>query len=395
MEIHVTQRLDPPQAALAVEVVERKGLGHPDTICDSLAEEVSLGLCAHYREHFGTILHHNVDKVLLVGGRASPVFGGGEVDTPIEIYLSGRAADEVAGVRVPVEEIARARCEAWLRCNLRQLDVTRHVRLHTRIRPGARELVDLFLRHERGKDWVANDTSCGAGFAPLTPLEATVLRVERELRSAQMLARHPERGEDLKLMAVRRDERVELTISDALVAAHVPSMDAYLQARAALADEARELSGAQDVRVNAGDEPERGAVFLTVTGTSAEAGDDGEAGRGNRHNGLITPYRPMTMESVAGKNPVSHVGKIYNVLAQRIAAAVVADVEAVTSADCHLVSRIGAPVSQPQLTHLNVSLAPGAELTDVHRATREVVAAQLAALPALQEQLITGALRIC
>ncbi|HSJ96111.1 MAG TPA: methionine adenosyltransferase, partial [Myxococcota bacterium] len=69
---------DGPEAE-PVEVVERKGLGHPDSICDALAEAFSLALSRFYREHFGRILHHNVDKVLLVGGRAEPAFGGGAV----------------------------------------------------------------------------------------------------------------------------------------------------------------------------------------------------------------------------------------------------------------------------------------------------------------------------
>jgi S-adenosylmethionine synthetase len=394
MDLELTQTLDPPLAEQPVEVVERKGLGHPDTVCDALAEQVSLGLCAFYRERFGTVLHHNVDKVLLVGGHASPVFGGGEVDTPIEIYLSGRAADDVKGVRVPVDEIARERCEGWLRSNLRHLDVARHVRFHTRIRPGARELVDLFLRNAAGSEWLANDTSCGAGFAPLTPLERSVLELERALRTGSAPGSHPERGEDVKVMAVRRDGHVSYTVSDALVARHVPDMDAYLAARTSIANDVARITGAQEVSVNAGDEPQRGAIFLTVTGTSAEAGDDGEAGRGNRFGGLITPYRPMTMESVAGKNPVSHVGKIYNVLAGRVAQAAVDAARGVRSVDCHLVSRIGAPVSRPQLVHLRCALEPGRRLAELERPLKDAVAAQLEKLPALQEELMTGRLSI-
>lgn len=390
MDVRITQRLDPIVADQTVEVVERKGLGHPDTLCDALAEQVSLGLCAFYRERFGTILHHNVDKVLLVGGRSSPVFGGGDVDDPIEVYLSGRAADDVRGVRVPVEEIARERCEAWLRRSVRNLDVSRHVRIHIRIRPGARDLVDLFLRRGADSAWLANDTSCGAGFAPLTPLERSVLNLERELRSGAMLAQYPERGEDLKVMAVRRGRSVGYTISDAFVARYVRDMAFYVEARAALARDVTRLTGAEDVRVNAADDPERDAIFLTVTGTSAEAGDDGEAGRGNRWGGLITPYRPMTMESVAGKNPVSHVGKIYNVLATRIAEAVVAEVRGVRGADCHLVSRIGAPVSQPQLVHLACAFEAGLAPSEVDRRVNEVVVGQLRELSKLQDELASG-----
>ncbi len=53
--------------------------------------------------------------------------------------------------------------------------------------------------------------------------------------------------------------------------------------------------------------------------TSVEMGDDGATGRGNRGNCLITPMRPMSIEAIAGKNPVNHVGKIYNVIAQQVA----------------------------------------------------------------------------
>jgi S-adenosylmethionine synthetase len=92
--------------AETVEVVERKGLGHPDTICDALADALSRNLCREYRRRFGQILHHNVDKALLCGGRAAPQFGGGSVLAPIDIHLGGRATSEVGSDSVPIREIA-------------------------------------------------------------------------------------------------------------------------------------------------------------------------------------------------------------------------------------------------------------------------------------------------
>ena len=388
MDIVVTASADPPLAEQSVEVVERKGLGHPDTICDALAEEVSVALCQFYLERFGAILHHNVDKVLLVGGQSTPVFGGGEVREPIEIYLAGRATAEARGVRVPVAELAVESCKAWLRAHLRYLDVDEHVRLHTRIRPGSAELVELFLRQRETGDWLSNDTSCGAGFAPRTPLETAVLATEHGLRSEDALRKHPERGEDIKVMGVRHGERVALTVSDALVSAHVRSVADYRDQCAALAADARALSGAAAVEVNAGDDLARGAMFLTVTGTSAEAGDDGEAGRGNRPSGLITPYRPMTMESVAGKNPVSHVGKIYNVAAGRIAERIVAECDAVRGAECILVSCVGAKVREPQIAHVRCVLAPGAGVRDVEPRIRNLVGEGLAGLDRIYEDFV-------
>jgi S-adenosylmethionine synthetase len=81
----------------AVEVVERKGLGHPDTICDALAETLSRNLCREYQDRFDRILHHNVDKVLLCGGCAAPAFGGGAVTDPFTVYLAGRATAKARG----------------------------------------------------------------------------------------------------------------------------------------------------------------------------------------------------------------------------------------------------------------------------------------------------------
>ena len=48
-----------------VEIVEHKGIGHPDTMCDALAEAFGVALARDYRERFGRVLHFNVDKALL------------------------------------------------------------------------------------------------------------------------------------------------------------------------------------------------------------------------------------------------------------------------------------------------------------------------------------------
>src|SRR5512134_1572769 len=143
MRVSLRQLAGGGPGAEPVEVVERKGLGHPDSICDALAEAFSLALSRAYRERFGRILHHNVDKVLLVGGRSEPAFGGGQVREPIELTLAGRAVREWRGVAVPVEEIAREACETWLAAHLHALDARAHVRIACRVRPGAAELVEL------------------------------------------------------------------------------------------------------------------------------------------------------------------------------------------------------------------------------------------------------------
>lgn len=386
-----------PLGAQEVEIVERKGLGHPDAICDAVAEQISVRLCRYYRERFGAILHHNVDKMLLCAGAARPRFGGGEVTAPIELYLGGRATSEYRGAVIPIAELAIEACLDWLRANLRGVDVERDVRIVPRIRPGSGELARLFGRGEAVA--LANDTSCGAGFAPPTDLERAVLAVERALNHAETKARHPAIGEDVKVMGVRRGARIELSIACAIVDRFVPSLDDYVRATAAARDvaleAARRTTGLEvGAVVNAADDLARGDVYLTVTGTSAEAGDDGEVGRGNRVSGLITPYRPMTLEAAAGKNPVSHVGKLYNVAAARMAAGVVDRVPDVLDASCVLVSRIGHPIDDPQLADVRLVLEPGRCVDDVRAAVREVVTAELARLPALCDDLLDGRIAI-
>ena len=379
---------------LDVEVVERKGLGHPDTICDGVAEYISGQLCRYYLERFGIILHHNVDKILLCGGSARTAFRGGEVLEPSEFYLAGRATTEYRGETIPVAEIATEACRAWLRLHLPALDVDRHVKIVSRIRPGSGDLVRLYSKSQ-GAAPLSNDTSCGAGFAPLTPLERVVLEVEHALNSAETKRAHPAIGQDIKVMGVRHCSSIKLTISCAMIDRYLSGVDGYTQAKIAPQQVALETARGKtdlevDAIVNAADDLDRRDVFLTVTGTSAEAGDDGEVGRGNRTSGLITPYRPMTLEAAAGKNPVNHVGKLYNLAATAIASKATSEISGVQQAACVLVSRIGHAINDPQIVDVAVRLEAGQGIKSTAGPLRALVDRELQRFPALQSELLTG-----
>lgn len=386
----------PDTAPAPVEIVERKGVGHPDSICDALAETASQALCRLYRERFGMILHHNVNKVLLWAGAAEPSFGGGRVIEPFEIFLAGRATRRFKGIALPVEQIIEESCRAWFRIHLPALDADRHVKLHIMLRPASEELSDLFLRRSHENIVLANDTSCGVGFAPLTPLEAAVHAIEHYLNAPSVKADHPEIGGDIKVMGVRVGGEARFTISIAFIDAHISSAkdyaakkhDVYQIARGVAA---QSLGTSAAVEINTADRPPD-SLYLTVTGTSAEAGDDGEAGRGNRANGLITPYRPMTIESVAGKNPVSHVGKLYSLAAGLIAQTLVADIKEITAAECFLVSQIGHPITEPQIIDLRIRHVADALVQDFRSNVEEVVAAHLRRLVHFADDLLSGRL---
>lgn len=398
-QITITTREPSSPAYKPVEVVERKGIGHPDTICDALAEELSRALCRFYLDKFGIVMHHNVDKVLLRGGTSQPRFSGGVVTAPIELFMAGRATCEYKGITVPIEELIRESCVQWLQSHFHVLDPLQHIKLHSLIRPGSVDLVELYLRQEQTGIALANDTSCGVGYAPLSELERVVLQVEKSLNSADTKSAHPEIGEDIKVMGVRKQETLELTVACAFIDRYIKNVDDYVQKRAtliALVEQAVRVESGMPVHinVNAADDIDQGSLYLTVTGTSAESGDDGEVGRGNRVNGLIAPYRPMNMEAAAGKNPVTHVGKLYNIVAQRIAETLIQELEEVQEAYCYLVSRIGSPITEPQVADLQLVMQDGLAIDVVRSRAEEVVYDQLADIARIRQELIDGALTV-
>lgn len=396
LNIEPLQTLSP--ASQSVEVVERKGLGHPDTLCDALADQLSINLCHFYLERFGFILHHNVDKVLLYGGRSRPAFGGGEILEPLEIFLAGRATREVGAITVPIEQLALEGSQEWLSQRLHALNPERHVKIHCLIRPGSVDLVELFLRQRQTGVWQANDTSYGVGFAPLTDLERVVLQVESHLNAPGFKDQFPEYGEDIKIMAVRNGREIVLTLACAFIDRFVDDLQDYRHKKRCLTHIAKEVAHQFTemdviVEVNTGDDEQSGNVYLTVTGTSAEAGDDGEVGRGNRVNGLITPYRPMTLEAAAGKNPVTHVGKLYNLIANEIACEIVEEIPDVLACECYLVSQIGRPVSDPQIMDIKLRTT-GPPIAKFEEEIKRIAFAQVANVPNLWHPIIKGEMRV-
>lgn len=399
MVVNVTALDGPLPHTLPLEIVERKGIGHPDTICDALVETFSSGLSRFYLERFGEILHHNVDKALLCGGAARAVFGGGELTAPIEIHLAGRATCEFKGVKIPVNEIAIEGSRSWMRGNLPQLDPIRDVRIVVHVRPTSSDLAGLFQRGAGAGGALANDTSFGVGFAPLDALETMVLAVERTLNSPETRRAYPEIGPDIKVMGARHHDEIALTVACAFVSRHIADLADYIEKKSRVTtlalQAARKISNAPvTVTVNAADRDTPDSIYLTVTGLSAESGDDGQVGRGNRVNGLITPYRPMSLEAAAGKNPVTHVGKLYNVMANRIAHAVVDEVPEVEEAYSYLLSRIGHPISEPKIFDVKVRLKEAKSLNVSMLPIAEVARAEFARMDSIWCEAVGGTLQL-
>ena len=338
-----------------IEMAERKGIGHPDTICDEITERISVELCRYYLKEFGAVMHHNVDKALLIGGQSKPAYWGGKVIQPISLIISGRATAQIKDKKIPVETIAIETAKQWLRENIRHLGVEKDIKISSRIRAGSEGLVELFNRFGKGEVPLANDTSFGAGYYPYTNLESTILKIEQLLNEPLTKIKFPYIGEDIKVMGVKGPERNHYTIAIAVVDRYISDLNDYISKIDSVkkfVSTHLKLSGAA-VYINTADDYPSESIYLTVTGTSAEHGDDGQVGRGNRINGLITPYRPMSLEATSGKNPISHTGKIYNYFAMDLSRAVVEN-QFADEVRVFIVSQIGKPINEPQLLHFQL-----------------------------------------
>lgn len=348
-----------PTSRRHIEIVERKGLGHPDTICDGIAEEIARNITRYYLEETGLPLHFNLDKAVLVAGQAAPKFGGGRIIDPIELYVVGRATlefrvkDDIK--KTPIGSIVVNSVNNYIKRNFRFLDPLKHMLIDYRVRPGSRELIDIYEKWvKETKMPSANDTSIGVGFAPLTPTEKICKCIEKYLNDPLTKKEMPAIGEDIKVMCIRKNEDIKAIVAMAVVDSQVTSAEEYLELKKKVKEALEKKFGKTgdynlSVEVNVADDPERNSFYLTVTGTSAESADDGQIGRGNRVNGLITPMRPMSIEAPAGKNAVSHVGKIYQIIAQRIAEKIVNEIAEVQEVYVYLVSKIAAPINNPLL----------------------------------------------
>jgi S-adenosylmethionine synthetase len=374
-----------------IELVERKGIGHPDSVADGLAESISRALCQEYINRFGAVLHHNTDKTQIVAGRSKPAFGGGEVICPLYILLTGRATRVFKEEEIPVDTIAIKAARQLLADSLSNLDVNNHIILDAKIGMGSSDLRDVFGR----KVPSANDTSFGVGYAPLSQTEKIVFETERELMNLKKSI--PAIGEDIKVMGMRQGDAINLTIACALVDRHVANLKEYADTKREIVehviDFARQFTSRKvSAQMNVADNIEEGSIYITVTGSSAEMGDDGAVGRGNRANGLITPNRPMSLEATCGKNPINHVGKIYNLLSIEAAKQIAAEVQGIEEVYIKILSQIGKPIDEPHIASVQIVPKEGVDIKSLQAGATEILDDWLANIPKLQQMLFRGEL---
>ena len=333
------------------EIVERKGIGHPDTICDLVMNQVSIDLSKLYLKETGAIQHHNMDKALLVAGQSESDFGGGKIIKPMKMILGDRATFDIGERKLPIGDFAIQTAKEWFEKNLRFVN-DEHVEYQVEIGVTSKELQSIF---ENTRSFAANDTSVLVGYAPFTETESIVLNTEQHINSKQFKDHFPESGEDVKVMGFRDTNHVDLTIATAFVDRFISSENQYFQRKDEMLQEINEFlkknySMEVTANMNCLDSKNKGlaGLYLTVLGTSADSADSGQVGRGNMASRVISPSRPAGSEATAGKNPVSHIGKIYNALSFKIANEIHTKVSGLDEVCVWMYNVIGRPVNDPK-----------------------------------------------
>jgi S-adenosylmethionine synthetase len=379
-----------------IELVERKCLGHPDSLADGIAESISQALCKAYLEEFGVVLHHNTDQGEVVAGESSPKFGGGKMIRPIYVLLDGRATKQFNGVTIATDAIAVDAAHAYLHKILPELNLHRDVTIDSRLGTGSTDLRDVF-KPCQGKVPRSNDTSFGVGHAPFSDVE-TIIRDAADFIDVKLRKKYPAIGQDIKIMGLRDRDTITLTVACAIVDKYCADINEYQEYMTLLQEQITTVAKKNTkrkvaVHVNTADDIKKKSVFLTVTGTSAEMGDDGSVGRGNRCNGLITPNRPMSMEATSGKNPINHIGKIYNLLSTQIAQECVTKIDGIEEMYVRLLSQIGKPIDLPLVASVQVLPKCGVHLKDINAEIDGIVNENLANVTSITEKVIRGELK--
>lgn len=276
------------------EIIELKSNGHPDTLTDLIVEACATALDGYYKRKYGRVLHYNIDKAVFLAGNAKVEFGGGKIIKSPCFILGGQVSSLDKKLKKELELIIKNTINFYLP-NLRKF------KIEIRCNNVSSNLVDI----SEGKEIRCNDTSFGVGYYPYSENEKKVF-VIRDILNKMIKEQIIPFGELYKIMLTPKG----IYISAPLYAQRVHSREQYAMYKKKIE---AELSQFGNVVFNP--DFDNGFPYMTLTGSSIECGDDGQVGRGNRYNGLITPCRPMTMEAYCGKNNKNHIGKIYQRLA--------------------------------------------------------------------------------
>lgn len=353
----------------AVLAIERKGIGHPDTLSDVLADEFSRQYSSYCLDHTGTILNHWVDKLCLVGASAKVQWGQFHIYKPITVHLFGKITQSVGNIEIPIRDLLVAATQKVLPAALHCDTILKHVTYNVE------NTVGMQVDHSAGfynpmsieeakvaiaKESVSNDTVICSAFARRRNFANLAIKLECLLTSSAEIMAGGISGTDVKIALLYFRDELQVTIC---VPAHADKV-------ASRADYDREKERIYSFVVGYLQQEqnhyryEKFSIFLntkdgidsayiTPFGTALGKGDCGVVGRGNRINGVIDGFGPSTCEAPSGKNPMHHAGKLYTIGAQLIADQLI--LEGAEHAKVLIATDNGRPLLNPRLISISSS----------------------------------------
>lgn len=325
------------------EVVETKGKGHPDNICDTLAEKISSNYSKYCIKNYGMILRHMIDKLSILGGGSKVHFGKGEMTAPIKILINGRFTDRYKEEKIDYMNIVINTIKDYFKELFPLLDVEKYLVIvdntHHNEGPGVVYNNDGTTNNERKTFFEAidekdilkhnnfqrcNDTSTTVSYYPMSKLEKTVLNIEKVLNSQEYKNNNPWVGNDIKVMGIKKEQKIEITSCVPLISLYVSDLNNYKNKIKMIKVDIEKIIRKEFpnnellIFLNTRDNYERNDLYLTAIGSAIESGDEGAVGRGNRSRGIIPFNRNFSMEAPCGKNPVYHTGKLFTAIGDNI-----------------------------------------------------------------------------
>ncbi|MFD6096838.1 methionine adenosyltransferase [Nocardiopsis flavescens] len=384
--------------ARGFDVVERKGIGHPDSLADIVAEEFSRRYSLYGIDHFGAVPNHWVDKVALIGAEAEVAFGGHTIRKPVSAHLFGKVTRAVGSATLPIDDLFQSVVEDVLTQVTGEEQIADFVRCRVENTAGVSADHPASFYHPGEArhclplpdGQLANDTAFCSAYAPADPVDLLAIDIENHVNSPLFRSDLDGLGSDVKVMIVRAAEVLEATVClpvrpeavlsrqayRAMITEAQDRLNAFIEAHPVV----REYPWSPRLSINTKDHGH--GAYLTPFGTSLGKGDCGLVGRGNRANGVISS-RGGGVEALAGKNPVHHTGKLYTLAAERLASRIHDKLDLPN--EVVLVSRNGDRLDEPSFVGVRTAQRTG---SSDRTAIEELAAETLDRLPTLSERLL-------
>lgn len=306
-----------------IEVVERKGLGHPDSLADMLAKECSRAYSKFCIDNFGCVLHHNFDKLYIGAGCFRYENNCMKMYDKVKVFLNGRASNTMNGKTIDLEKLLKPVIKKYIHSILPRLDVDNELDIHINCTQNTK--MSNWFSPENisdipdAKELFANDTSLCISHFPNTICENITLEAERffwNFDGEYPSPKYSNVGQDIKVMTSRINNNIDVTICLPVYSDVFKNFEEYKEI---VKDYEQKLTTFLLTKV-----PKEFNINIAINrladgnyrnyslikGSCIECGEEGVVGRGNDSRGLISALRSHTMEAPFGKNERYHTGRV-------------------------------------------------------------------------------------